>query len=100
MQDRYVTPIYDNKFAFVEIYEGQDLDQYNATIINNFYTRLEKNLESLNDLLVEINQLGNNDQENADAVTAIKQEIREKEFHFNYLKHVINELFPQDIEVI
>lgn len=100
MQDRYVTPIYDNKFAFVEIYEGQDLDQYNVTIINNFYTRLEKNLESLNDLLVEINQLGNNDQENVDAVTAIKQEICEKEFHLNYLKHVINELFPQDIEVI
>ena len=90
----------DNTFLSTELYNGNSREEFNVAIINEFLVKLEKNLESLNDLLNEIQNEWPNNEKTADTVFAIKQDISEKEVYLGYLKYFISELFPQGIEVI
>lgn len=102
LTEEYLTfDTYSERIVNVNPYIKQDFEQHNANIIDSFLIKLEKNLESLNNILNEVKKFGrNDDDDNIDAIIAIKQEIKNKELHLSYLKHFTNEIFPQDIEVI
>lgn len=90
----------DNSFLLTELYTGDNREEFNVAIINDFLIKLEKNLESLNALLNEIKNEWPNNEKTSETIFAIKQDITEKEVYLDYLKHFISELFPEKIEVI
>ena len=90
----------DNSFLLAKPYTGNNREEFNISIIDDFLIKLEKNIESLNALLNEIKNEWANNEKRAETVFAIKQDISEKEFYLGYLKHFISELFPEKIEVI
>jgi len=94
---KWLVPFWiENSFLLAEPYTGDNCDEFNVSIIDEFLIKLEKNIESLNTLLNEINEWQDNEKR-AETVFAIKQDISEKEFYLGYLKHFISELFPEKI---
>lgn len=98
---KWLVPFWiENSFLLTEPYTGDNREEFNVSIIDEFLIKLEKNLESLNALLNEIKNEWPNDEKTSETFFAIKQDISEKEVYLDYLKHFISELFPEKIEVI
>ena len=98
---KWLVPFWiENSFLLTKPYTGDNREEFNISIIDDFLIKLEKNLESLNALLNEIKNEWPNNEKTSETVFAIKQDISEKEFYLGYLKHFISELFPEKIEVI
>ena len=98
---KWLVPFWiENSFLLAEPYTGDNREEFNVSIIDEFLIKLEKNIESLNALLNEIKNEWPNNEKTSETVFAIKQDISEKEFYLGYLKHFISELFPEKIEVI
>lgn len=91
---------YSERIVDVVPYIGQDFEQNNVGIINNVLIKLEKNLESLNSIFDELKNSGDEDDITTDAIIAVRQEITNRNIHLNYLKHFMNEIFTDKIEVI